>query len=44
MVDWQIERFERFPAPVQGAAFAMVVLFVMRRASSEAVPFMYFRF
>jgi alginate O-acetyltransferase complex protein AlgI len=44
LVDWQIERFERCPAPVQGAAFAMVVLFVMRRASSEAVPFMYFRF
>jgi len=38
------EQFERSPALVQGPAFAGLVLFVMRRAASEAVPFVYFRF
>ena len=40
----QAERFERFPALVQGPAFAALVIFVMRRAVSDGVPFVYFRF
>jgi alginate O-acetyltransferase complex protein AlgI len=43
-VDMQGERFERLPAIVQGVTVATVALFVMLRASTKAVPFMYFRF
>ncbi len=42
-VDNLMERYEDAPAPVQGAAFAVVVLLVMQ-LKSNVVPFIYFKF
>jgi len=38
------ERFVTLPAPVQGLALAALVAGLMRVASSEAVPYIYFQF
>ena len=42
-MDNLMERYERLPAPVQGIAFAVVVLLVMQM-KSNVVPFIYFKF
>lgn len=39
-----IERFERLPAVVQGLTVGVVALVIRERASSEVVPFIYFKF
>jgi len=44
LVDGSMRGLERLPAPLQGATFGAAVLWIAKRASARAVPFMYFRF
>jgi D-alanyl-lipoteichoic acid acyltransferase DltB (MBOAT superfamily) len=44
MVEASMEQFARLPGVVQGTAFAMAALLIAQRASSKAIPFVYFNF